>query len=215
METGIQFTGANNKLKAMNVYGGATTHRRMLAPHGSVSGNTLSSPTVFVGFGADWRMTMQNYAAENVSFAPRLPWTNGVPFGWNSWGVLQQNISYTAAIAVSDYFYVNLISHNFNDRGTVYINLDAFWNDNFNPAQLQSFVDHCHAHGEKAGIYWGPFVFFGSLTNATNWTVTGATNYHYTAICCCAMETGTRNRPMAGMPWTQRIRAPDRALITR
>src|SRR5882724_6641594 len=180
-KTGIQFTGANNKLKAMNVYGGATTPADV-APHGSISGNTLSSPTVFVGFGADWRMTMQNYAAENVSFAPRLPWTNGVPFGWNSWGVLQQNISYTAAIAVSDYFYVNLMSHNFNDRGTVYINLDAFWNDNFNPAQLQSFVDHCHAHGEKAGIYWGPFVFFGSLTNATNWTVTGATNYHYSDL---------------------------------
>jgi len=180
-KTGIQFTGANNKLKAMNVYGGATTPADV-APHGSVSGNTLSSPTVFVGFGADWRMTMQNYAAENSSFTPRLPWTNGVPFGWNSWGVLQQNISYTAAIAVSDYFYVNLMSHNFNDRGTVYINLDAFWNDNFNPAQLQSFVDHCHAHGEKAGIYWGPFVFFGSLTNATNWTVTGATNYHYSDL---------------------------------
>jgi alpha-galactosidase len=180
-KTGILFAGANNKLNAMNVYGGATTPADV-APHGSVSGNTISSPTMFVGFGADWRATMQNYAAENVNFAPRLAWTNGVPFGWNSWGVLQQNISYTAAIAVSDYFYVNLMSHNFSNHGTVYINLDAFWNDNLSPAQLQSFADHCHAHGEKAGIYWGPFVFFGSLTNATNWTVTGATNYHYSDL---------------------------------
>ncbi len=180
-KTGIMFTGAKNKLNAMNVYGGATTPADV-APHGSVNGNTLSSPTVFVGFGADWRVTMQNYAAENVNFAARLPWTNGVPFGWNSYGVIQQNISYTDAIAVSDYFYVNLMSHNFNDRGTVYINLDAFWNNNFSTAQLQSFAAHCHAHGEKAGIYWGPFVFFGSLTNATNWAVTGATNYHYSDV---------------------------------
>jgi len=180
-KTGILFTGAKNKLNAMNVYGGATTPADV-APHGSISGNTISSPTVFVGFGADWRVTMQNYAAENVNFAPRLPWANGVPFGWNSYGVIQQNISYTAAIAVSDYFYVNLMNHNFNNRGTVYINLDAFWNDNFSTAQLQSFAAHCHAHGQKAGIYWGPFVFFGSLTNATNWTVTGATNYHYSDV---------------------------------
>jgi autotransporter-associated beta strand protein len=177
-KTGIFFVGANNKLNAMNVYGGATTPADV-APHGYVGGNTVSSPTMFVGFGADWRVTLQNYAAENTNFAPRLAWTNGVPFGWNSWGVLQQNISYADAIAVSDYFYVNLMNHHFANKGTVYINLDAFWNDNLTPAQLQSFVNHCHAHGEKAGIYWGPFVFFGSLTDATNRFVTGTTNYHY------------------------------------
>src|SRR5260221_10243599 len=180
-KTGILFVGANNKLNAMNVYGGATTPADV-APHGYVGGNTVASPTMFVGFGADWRVTMQNSAAANTNFVPRLPWTNGVPFGWNSWGVIQQYISYSDAIAVSDYFYVNLMGNNFANNGTVYINLDAFWNDNFTPAQLQSFVTHCHAHGEKAGIYFGPFVFFGSLTDATNWTVNGSTTYHYSDV---------------------------------
>ena len=137
---------------------------------------------MFVGFGADWRVTMQNYAAENTNFAPRLAWTNGVPFGWNSWGVLQQNINYTDAIAVSDYFFVNLMNHNFANNGTVYINLDAFWNNNFTVAQLQSFVTHCHAHGEKAGIYWGPFVWFGAATNAARTVVEGSTNYLYSDV---------------------------------
>ena len=49
---------------------------------------------MFVGFGDDWRMTMEEYAAANLKFVPRLPWTNGIPFGWNSWGVIQQYISY-------------------------------------------------------------------------------------------------------------------------
>ena len=181
-KTGISFVGANNKLNAMNAYGGATAPADV-SPHGYVEGNTISSPTMFVGFGADWRVTMQNFAAENTNFVPRLAWTNGVPFGWNSWGVLQQNISYADAIAVSDYFFVNLMNHNFADQGTVYINLDAFWNNNLTPAQLQNFVAHCHAHGEKAGIYWGPFVWFGAATDATNTFVEGTTNtYRYSDI---------------------------------
>jgi hypothetical protein len=177
-KTGVFFVGANNKLNALNVYGGATAPNDV-APHGSVSGNTISSPTIFVGFGADWRVTMQNYAAENTNVVARLPWTNGVPFGWNSWGVIQQYISYADAVAVSDYFYTQLMGNHFADNGTVYINLDSFWNNNFTTAQLQSFVVHCHAHGQKAGIYWGPFVFFGSLTLATNTLLLGSTNYTY------------------------------------
>ncbi len=181
-KTGIFFAGANNKLNLMNVFGGAT-NAADVAPHGFVVGNTISSPTMFVGFGTDWRVTLQNFAAENTLFTPRLPWTNGVPFGWYSWGVLQANVSYTAAIAVSDYFFVNLMPHNFSNGGTVYINLDAFWNNNFSNAQLQSFVDHCHAHGQKAGIYWGPFAWFGAATNATNSFVEGTTNaYRYSEV---------------------------------
>ncbi len=173
-KTGIFFAGANNKLNLMNVFGGATAPADV-DPHGYVHGNVISSPTMFVGFGEDWRITMENYAAENTNFAPRLIWTNGVPFGWNSWGVIQQHVNYTNVIAVSDYFYVHLMNNHFANHGTVYINLDAFW-DNLSTAQLQSFVTHCHAHGEKAGIYFGPFVWFGSAADATNVFVEGTTN---------------------------------------
>lgn len=180
-KTGIFFAGANNKLNLMNVFGGATAPSDV-DPHGYVSGNTVSSPTVFVGFGDDWRATMENYAAANTNFAPRLAWTNGVPFGWNSWGVIQQYISYTDAVAVSDYFYVHLMNNHFANNGTVYINLDSYW-DNFSVSQLQGFTAHCHAHGQKAGIYFGPFVWFGSASDATNWFVEGTTNtYHYSDV---------------------------------
>ena len=38
-------------------------------------------------------------------------------------------------------------------------------------------------HGEKAGIYFGPFVFFGSATDATNWFVEGTANaYRYSDV---------------------------------
>jgi alpha-galactosidase len=176
-KTGIFFDGANNQLSLLNVFGGATSPWDVM-PHGSVAGNVISSPTVFVGFGADWRVTMQNFAAENTHFAPRLAWTNGVPFGWNSWGILQTNINYTNAIAVSDYFFVNLMNNNFNDNGTVYINLDSFWN-NLSDSQLQSFVSHCHAHGEKTGIYFGPFTYWGTAAQGSNTLITGSSNYYW------------------------------------
>jgi len=180
-KTGIYFYGANNKLSAMNVYGGATSPADVM-PHGSVTGNVISSPTIFVGFGADWRVTMQNFAAENTNFVPRLAWTNVVPFGWNSYGVIQQNISYSDAIAVSDYIYSHLMGNNFANNGTVYINLDSFWNDNFSNSQLQDFVNHCHALGQKAGIYFGPFVYFGTAAQGSNTLITGSSTYDWSDV---------------------------------
>jgi len=173
-KSGVYFYGADNKLNQMNVFGGATSSWDVL-PHGYISGNTISSPTMFVGFGSDWRVTMRNYAAANTNFVPALAWTNGVPFGWNSWGVIQQNINYAKAAAVSDFFHTNLEPQGFSNEGTAYINLDSYWN-NLNSFQLQSFVNHCHANGQKAGIYLAPFAWFGSASSATKVYVEGTTN---------------------------------------
>ncbi len=179
-KSGVYFNGVNNKLNQMNVFAGATSPWDVM-PHGYISGNTISSPTMFVGFGADWRSAMLNYAAENTNFAPRLAWTNGVPFGWNSWGVIQRSINYADTVAVSDFFRTNLEVGDFKNNNTVYINLDSYW-DNLTGFQLQSVVNHCHADGQKAGIYIGPFVFFGSASDATNWYIEGTTNtYLYSA----------------------------------
>ncbi len=94
-KSGVYYSGSNNKLNQMNVFGGATSPWDVM-PHGFVTGNVISSPTMFVGFGNDWRTVMENYAAENAEFAAPLVWTNGVPFGWNSWGVTnyQSHITY-------------------------------------------------------------------------------------------------------------------------
>ena len=179
-KSGVSFQGANNKLNQMSVYGGAPCPWDVM-PHGSITGNLVSSPTMFVGFGDDWRVTMEDYAAANTKFVPGLPWTNGAPFGWNSWGVIQNHINYTNAAAASDFFHDQL-SSNFQNNGTVWINLDAFW-DNLSTEERQSFVDHCHANGQKAGIYFGPFVWFGSTNDAWWWPVEGTGNvYHYQDI---------------------------------
>jgi hypothetical protein len=181
-KSGIYWSGSNNRLNQMNVFGGAVSSSVTwdVMPHGSITGNSISSPTVFVGFGPDWRAMMDSYANENLVMTPKLTWTNGVPFGWNSWGVIQSGINYEEATNAAAFVKNNLQATNFNDTGVVYINLDSYW-DNLSSAQLQNFVNYCHANGEKAGVYWAPFVWWGSSSDAGSDTVEG-TSYLYSQV---------------------------------
>ena len=183
-KTGVFWEGANNKLSNLNVFGGLSSQWTSdVMPHGSVRGNTISSPTIFVGFGTDWRTVMEDFADENALFVPKLAWTNGVPFGWNSWGVTnyQGNMNFADAIAVSDSIHTNLQRYGFTNNGTVYVNLDS--QGNISDAQMQSFTAHCHANGQKAGVYWSPFAWWGTANQSTNWMVSGTGNvYDYSHI---------------------------------
>ncbi|HUA65616.1 MAG TPA: hypothetical protein VME24_07200 [Alphaproteobacteria bacterium] len=174
-KTGIWWEGANNEITQMHPWGGATSPWDV-APHGSVVGTVITSPVIFVGFGNDWRTTMEDYADENELYAPMLPWTNGVPFGWNSWGVTnyQNNITYNAAISVSDSIHTNLQACGFTNNGTVYVNLDSYGTYNLSASQLISFARHCHANGQKAGIYFTPFTYWGTASQGSNSVATGS-----------------------------------------
>jgi hypothetical protein len=117
---------------------------------------------------------MEDYANTNAQYAPMLAWTGPSPMGWNSWGKIQNNLSYTNATAVENYFHTQL--PNYNNNGVVYINLDNYWT-NLSQTQLQEFVTQAHSQGQKAGIYWTPFIIW-------NWTdlttaVDGAPNYTF------------------------------------
>ena len=181
-KTGIYFVGANNKLNTMNVYGGATSSTATwdVLPHGAVTGTNISSPTVFVGFGPDWRTVLESFAEENALMVPKVVWTNGVPFGWNSWYAFTTSVSHYKAVAVSDFIKNNLQPNNFNNSGTVYVNLDSYWS-NLSSSELVDFVNHCHANGQKAGIYWGPWVWWGSPANLSNTVVEGS-SYRYSDV---------------------------------
>lgn len=177
-KTGIWWSGGNNEISQMHAFGGATSPWDVM-PHGSIVGTNISSPVIFVGFGNDWRITMENFAGENELYAPMLVWTNGVPFGWNSWGVTnyQSHISYDAAIAVSDSIHTNLQPYGFTNNGTVYVNLDSYGTYWLSGSQLISFVKHCHGNGEKAGIYFTPFTYWGTASQGSNNMATGSSYY--------------------------------------
>lgn len=178
-KTGIYFQGANARLNVLNVFGGVTSSdTRDVEPHGLVTGNTIVSPTVFVGCGADWRTVLEDFAVANTRFAPRLTWNGGVPFGWNSWYAYGTSVNYDNATAVANFIKSDLQTNHFLSQGTVYINLDSFW-DNMSTAQLAQFVNVCHGNGQKAGIYWTPFVFWGTPAQGSNWTMTASSVYKW------------------------------------
>jgi hypothetical protein len=177
-KTGVYYDGSNNRLDALNVFGGVSdaTWTHDAVPHAEVTGNALYSPMVFVGYGPDFRDLLEEYADVNAFYENKLSWSGGVPFGWNSWGKIQSALSYDKAIQVSDFFRNALQGSDFQNQGTVYINLDSYW-DNLSEAQLAQFVAHARSNGQKAGIYWAPFADWGSYARQVE-----GSSYNYEQI---------------------------------
>jgi len=168
-KSAVTMTGKNgNGLASLVCYGGvADTLTRDSKPHGALSGKVIKSPKVLLGVFNDWRDGLDTYAEANATIAPPKAWDKAVPFGWNSWGVLQFKLTYQKAMEVSDFFKDSLQANGFvNSDSTVYIGLDSGWN-RFTEDELKSFVQKCKENGQVAGIYWTPFADWGKNPEAT------------------------------------------------
>ncbi|OMF36000.1 carbohydrate-binding protein [Paenibacillus sp. FSL H8-0548] len=165
-KTGIYWSGSEDRLNKLKVYGGFTspTSTHDTIPHGKVTGTTLTSPQILVGYYADYRVGLESFGQANAAVAPPLSFKHGVPkgvpVGWNSWGAYESDLSYDKVVAVSDFFKKNLQKNSFSNKGNVYINLDSYW-DNLSEEQLKQVVKVINKNGQKAGIYYGPFVYWG------------------------------------------------------
>lgn len=161
-KTGIDLSCEENTLSTLICYGGvANETTRDVKPHGSLHGKSVKSPKIFLGYFEDWRTGLETYAEANATITPPRKWDHSVPFGWNSWGVLQFDLTYNKALQVSDFFKNNLQNNNFrNADGLVYVGLDSGWN-NFSEEELKKYAERCAANGQVAGIYWTPFTDWG------------------------------------------------------
>lgn len=162
-KTGITIGKGNiYNVGSLVCYGGAADQTtRDSKPHGALKGTQIKSPKILLGYFNDWREGLEEYAQANAVVAPPKAWAKAVPFGWNSWGALQFNLTYPKALEVSDFYNQHLQNHAFvNTDNLVYIGLDSGWNS-FTEAELKDFVDRCKANGQVAGVYWTPFTDWG------------------------------------------------------
>ncbi|MET3980455.1 alpha-galactosidase [Mucilaginibacter sp. UYP25] len=164
-KTGVDMekTPASNHI---NVWGGYTAEAvtRDKIKHGTVSGNTVTSPNIFMGYFNDWRGGMEEYGKANRIAEPPyvFNWTKPTPVGWNSWGVIQEKLTPEKITKVADFFADSIPA--FRTGNTAYIGLDSFWDNmvhNGDYSQLKAFADHCKAKDLEPGVYWAPFTDWG------------------------------------------------------
>lgn len=156
-KSAIQTEYANEKSVQLKCFGGISSSlTRDTLPHGKVTGKRIKSPKILLGVFPDWRKGMEEFAEANNRETPGRTWQGTIPFGWNSWGSIQEKITLKNATEVSDFFKNNLQTSALKDV-PVYIGLDSYW-DNFTDTELAQFVEHCRKNGQEAGIYWAPFV---------------------------------------------------------
>lgn len=168
-KTGVKTSGVGNLLNQLEVWGGYSEEKvtRDRIPHGTVSGAMLKSPKIMIGYFDDWRDGLETYGKSNrIADKPYVfNWDKPTPFGWNSWGVIQEKITYDKAVAVADFFADSL--REFRNGNTAYIDLDSFWDNFFRGglngdfAKLKAFADDCKSKGLEPGVYWAPFTDWG------------------------------------------------------
>ena len=170
-KTGIKTTGLKKQLSECIVWGGYAEKgiTRDGIAHGTLSGTSVKSPKILVGLYNDWRTGLEDYGKANAIAEPRyvFSWDKPTPFGWNSWGAIQDKISLDKAKSVINFFATSLPK--FRNDNTAYIDLDSYWDNltgglNGDYSKLIDFVNTCKAKGLKAGIYWAPFVDWGKTS---------------------------------------------------
>ncbi len=153
-------------------------------PHGTVSGDTISSSRFMVGCFDDWRQGLETFGAACTRVEPRREWGGGKPYGWNSWGVMATKVSYQGTIDTGDFLKENLLPCGFHDNeGRIVLSLDSWWNENFTSSQISDFVEYCNENDMIPGLYYGPFCYFGGSEESLNNTVPGTSGaYKYKDI---------------------------------
>ncbi|WP_141500268.1 alpha-galactosidase [Paenibacillus luteus] len=163
-KTGIVVEGTfAEAVGRLRVFGGAADMQtRDTLAHGALRGKIIVSPTIFVGAFADYRDGLEQYGKANAVLTPALPWDGGIPMGWNSWSAVMSKLDYDVYTHTSDFFAKELQQNGFaDDNDSLYVNFDAFWNS-LPEEQLKDAVRRVKANGQKPGIYYTPFAFWGS-----------------------------------------------------
>lgn len=151
-----------------------TIDAKTVVPHSAVKGDTVRSSRFVVGLFDDWRMGLETYADACTLVKPRRVRSEGKPYAWNTWGVMQDKVTYKGVLESMRFIHDQLMPHGFHDRaGYVVLSLDAWVT--FTDDQIRQFVDSCEQLNMIPGMYLCPFVDW----NKSDRAITGTSRYTY------------------------------------
>jgi hypothetical protein len=177
-KTGIAYRmGAGNGIvDSLDVFGGvATADNNSLrpadggmdgthdhAPHGTLRGEIIYSPLVYLGGGQDVRKLFTGYGQVNARINGRLEWKGPAPFYWNSFGV-EDVLGYrkimmpTGVEQISDSIHS---LHHFSQYGKPILSIDSYDQSIYTTAVLQSLGEYAKARDQQIGFYAIPFALW-------------------------------------------------------
>ncbi|GIG61819.1 hypothetical protein Lfu02_61910 [Longispora fulva] len=142
--------------------------------HNPVTGTTVSSPRMLIGYFADWRTGMETFARANATAVPSRTWDKGTPFGFNSWGGLGARVADPTLVTQTSDFLASQVPgwrNTATGAAKPYVGIDSYWDALLQPqwafedpntdwSKLQAYVDKVHANGQEPALYFQPFVNF-------------------------------------------------------
>ncbi|WP_369374716.1 hypothetical protein AB1046_09680 [Promicromonospora sp. Populi] len=146
---------------------------RELKPHGDVSGATVSSPRMFVGFYPDWRTGMETFGRAAAEIAQSRTWSDGTPFGFNTWGGLGARGGDAAVMDEVSEFLAEETPAFRNTESAMgpYVGVDSYWDKMLAPeysfedpetswSELEQYVADVRARDQEPALYFQPFANF-------------------------------------------------------
>ncbi|CAM4146403.1 hypothetical protein KIPE111705_42675 [Kibdelosporangium persicum] len=182
-KSGITAQGRRGKLDRLEVTAGLTDyqydygtadnkyqHNRESLPHRPITGTTVTSPRMMVGYFDDWRTGMETFGRANAKVTGTRTWDKGTPFGYNSWGGLGSAVANPALMNETSDFIAGRLPE-FKGESKPYVGIDSYWDALLDPQwqfenpgtswkKLEDYVAHVRANGQEPALYFQPFTNF-------------------------------------------------------
>jgi alpha-galactosidase len=177
-KTGIAYRAADTKgqIDSLKIFGGASTpdHKELpaayggydgthdLVEHGTMLGQTISSPDIYLAASSDIRKTLTEYGEVNAKVNGRLSWTGAAPVYWNSFGV--EGVLGSSGIMmpqgveqVSDFLHTlkNMSSHS-----KPVLSIDSYDQNIYSTEVLKSLGEYAGKNNQQMGFYFIPFALW-------------------------------------------------------
>jgi len=183
-KTGIIYKTAaiKGQVDSFILYGGAATpdkdgtHDHAL--HGTMKGNFVQSPLVYLGGGPDIRSLFTTYGRINAKLNGSLTWKGYAPVYWNSFGV-EGVLGYEKVMMppgvgkISDYLHT---LDNFSRWSHPVLSVDSYDQSIYTTELLTSLGKYAKKNGQQMGFYFIPFAIW-TWKNTMDQTMVAGTSY--------------------------------------